>query len=90
MDISRNIVFSIVQVDAVKQVICLCASGRAGPGLGPGLKTSGGLGPRIQARCDLYPLYNPIYDNYILDLPAIRNIQWPGNEIGKYFAYQAV
>ena len=24
-----------------------------------------------------------------LDIPAIRNIQWPGNEIGKYFTYLA-
>ena len=29
-----------------------------------------------------YPICNPIYDNCVLDLPAIRNIQWPGNRGG--------
>ena len=37
-----------------------------------------------------YPIYNPKYAVGYLNIPAIRNVQWPGNEIGKYFIYLAV
>ena len=37
-----------------------------------------------------YPIYNPYMTIGYLVIPAIRNVQWPGNEIDKYFTYVAV